>query len=91
MRHPCPYGNESFFGYILRLSETNGYLSPSSLLHLGQMKPCERQPAGVRVENSLKLQAVQSRNSRHVRHTFKPGENGVPACYRTEYCQLIWR
>ena len=55
VRHPGPYRNESFFGYILRLSETNGYASPSSLFQLAQMKPWETQTASMRVEKLAKI------------------------------------
>jgi TniQ len=34
VRHPRPYSTESLFGYVLRLSEENGYRTPYVLLHL---------------------------------------------------------
>src|SRR5208283_4872180 len=39
VRHPAPFPTESLFGYILRLSEENGYTTPWSLLLLAQMGP----------------------------------------------------
>lgn len=34
VRHPRPYPRESLFGYVLRLSEENGYQTPTTLLHM---------------------------------------------------------
>lgn len=37
VRHPLPSPNESLLGYVLRLSESNGYSSPWSLFRLAGM------------------------------------------------------
>ena len=34
VRHPRPHPTESLFGYILRLTEENGYPTPFSILSL---------------------------------------------------------
>jgi hypothetical protein len=50
VRHPAPYPTESILGYVLRLSEKNGYLSPWSVYHLAGMKQKEMKTTGIRVE-----------------------------------------
>jgi TniQ/Helix-turn-helix domain len=37
VRHPAPYGGESLFGYVLRLSELNGYDSPRYIRQLANI------------------------------------------------------
>jgi hypothetical protein len=37
-RHPAPHPTESLPGYLLRLSEANGYSSPRTLYQLAEMK-----------------------------------------------------
>src|ERR1035437_112725 len=34
VRHPAPFTTESLLGYILRLTEENGYRTPYVLLHM---------------------------------------------------------
>src|SRR5271157_925506 len=46
VRHSAPFPTESLFGYILRLSEENGYTTPWSLFLLAQIRQHEaRSPA----------------------------------------------
>lgn len=42
VRHPAPYPTESLAGYVLRLSEINGYTTPLSLYRLAGMEAKER-------------------------------------------------
>jgi hypothetical protein len=49
VRHPAPFPTESLFGYILRLSEENGYTTPWSLLLLAQMGQHETRTTGMQV------------------------------------------
>lgn len=58
VRHPGPYKTESLFGYLLRLSEVNGYWSVWPLLKFAGMKQFEARTAGMRVE---KLAAIANR------------------------------
>jgi len=44
VRHPAPHPTECLHGYVLRLSELNGYASPRHLYHLAEMKPTEISP-----------------------------------------------
>lgn len=48
--HPAPYPTESLIGYVLRLSETNGYASPWNLYQLAGMRQNETRTTGIRVE-----------------------------------------
>jgi hypothetical protein len=41
VRHPAPSPNESIFGYVLRLSEENGYSSPWGVFKLAGLKQSE--------------------------------------------------
>ena len=45
VRHPAPYPTESLPGYVLRLSELNGYPSPRSLYRMAEMKAGECSPS----------------------------------------------
>src|SRR5208283_79876 len=58
VRHPAPFLTESLFGYILRLSEENGYSTPWSLLLLAQIRQHEARSTGIQV---AKLAQVSNR------------------------------
>src|SRR5271157_3398933 len=49
VRHPAPFPTESLFGYILRLSEENGYTTPWSLFLLAQIRQHEARSTGMKV------------------------------------------
>ena len=49
VRHPAPFPTESLLGYILRLSEENGYMTPWSLLLLAQIRQHEARSSGMKV------------------------------------------
>ena len=49
VRHPAPFRTESLLGYILRLSEENGYTTPWSLLLLAQIRQHEARSTGMKV------------------------------------------
>jgi len=49
VRHPAPFRTESLFGYILRLSEENGYTTPWSLLLHAQIRQHEARSSGMKV------------------------------------------
>jgi len=57
VRHPAPYPTESLLGYVLRLSEKNGYVSPSSVCRLAGIKQSELGAIGLKVE---RLAAIAS-------------------------------
>jgi hypothetical protein len=59
VRHPAPFATESFFGYILRLSEENGYTTPWSLFLLAGMTQHETRTTGIKV---AKLAQVANRS-----------------------------
>jgi hypothetical protein len=63
VRHPAPYGTESLPGYLLRLSELNGYATPWSILRLAGMKQNEVRTTGMR---TAKLAAITSRPRREL-------------------------
>ena len=50
VRHPAPYPTESLLGYVLRVSEDNGYNSPWSVYCLAGMKSNEIRASGVKLE-----------------------------------------
>jgi hypothetical protein len=50
VRHPAPYPTESLLGYVLRLSEKNGYVSPSAVCRLAGIKQNDLGAIGLRVE-----------------------------------------
>lgn len=50
VRHPAPYPTESLLGYVLRVSESNGYISPWSVYSLAGMKSHEMRASRVRLE-----------------------------------------
>jgi len=60
VRHPAPFPTESLFGYILRLSQENGYTTPWTLFLTAGMKPHEIRRAGVRV---TKLARIANRSA----------------------------
>ena len=59
VRHPAPFPTESLLGYILRLSEENGYTTPWSLLLLGRIGQHEARSTGMKV---AKLAQVSNRS-----------------------------
>jgi len=58
VRHPPPYPTESLMGYVLRLSEQNGYSTPWSLCQFAGLKQNEFRTTGMPVD---KLAAVANR------------------------------
>lgn len=58
VRHPAPNRTESLLGYVLRLSEMNGYVSPWSLYELAGMRQNETRTTGIKVD---KLAAITGR------------------------------
>lgn len=56
-RHPWSVGTESLTGYILRLSETNGYMSPWSVCQLAGLRQSEIRSTGIPV---AKLAAISN-------------------------------
>lgn len=59
VRHPAPHSKESLLGYVLRLSEVNGYQTPWGLFSLAGMKIHEHRTPGLKVE---KLAAITGRS-----------------------------
>jgi hypothetical protein len=55
VRHPAPYPTESLLGYVLRVSEDNGYNSPWSVYRLAGMKSNEIRASGVRLEKLARI------------------------------------
>jgi hypothetical protein len=55
VRHPAPYPTESLLGYVLRVSEGNGYSSPWSVYRLAGMESHEMRASGVRPEKLAKI------------------------------------
>ena len=55
VRHPAPFPTESLYGYILRLSEENGYSTPRNLFLLAGMEVHEFQGNGIRVTKLVRI------------------------------------
>jgi hypothetical protein len=55
VRHPGPHPTESFLGYILRLSEENGYASPWNVYQLAGMRQNEVRGSGIRIAKLAKI------------------------------------
>src|ERR1700730_17613977 len=55
VRHPAPYPTESLLGYVLRVSEGNGYSSPWSVYCLAGMKSNEIRASGVKLEKLARI------------------------------------
>jgi len=55
VRHPAPKPTGSLFGYILNLSEKNGFDTPWQLFIRAQMKQSETRTAGIRVEKLARV------------------------------------
>src|ERR1035438_594813 len=65
VRHPAPRPTESLVGYVLRLSEVNGYNSMWSLYDLAGLKQSEVRTCGFKLE---KLAAIANRSSSELHH-----------------------
>src|SRR5580704_854594 len=50
VRHPAPFPTESLVGYVLRLTEENGYASPWSLYSLAGLNQSEIRTSGFKLE-----------------------------------------
>jgi hypothetical protein len=55
VRHPAPYPTESLLGYVLRVSEDNGYNSPWSVYCLAGMKSSEIRVSGVKLKKLARI------------------------------------
>jgi TniQ len=55
VRHPAPNPTESLLGYVLRVSEGNGYSSPWSVYCLAGMKSNEMRASGVKLEKLARI------------------------------------
>ena len=58
VRHPAPLPTESLLGYVLRLTEENGYDSPWRVYALAGLKQNETRTTGIKVK---KLAAIAKR------------------------------
>ena len=74
VRHPEPRADESLWGYLLRLTEQNGYSSPWNLLHLAGLKQSQIRTSGMDVP---KLAEITSRSDEELRKiAFRYPEDG---------------
>lgn len=73
--HPAPFSTESFLGYILRLSQLNGYESPWSLFSLAGMRQHEIRTTGIRCD---RLAAIANRNISELNAIAYSGPQGNP-------------
>lgn len=55
VRHPAPHRTESLMGYVLRLSEVNGYATPWSLFLLAGIKQSEIRTTGMSIKKIAEI------------------------------------
>jgi hypothetical protein len=79
VRHPAPFRTESLFGYILRLSQENGYTTPWSLLLLAKMAQHEARSTGMKV---AKLAQVCNRPESELQSISYRWPDDHPRCCR---------
>jgi len=81
VRHPAPHPTESLMGYVLRLSENNGYMSPWSIYQLARMKQSDARSTGMRVG---KLAAISLRPESELSQIAF-----APPAERPRWCRLL--
>jgi hypothetical protein len=81
VRHPAPFSTESFLGYILRLSQLNGYVSPWTLFALAGMKQNEIRTTGIRCD---RLAVIANRNVSELDAIAYSAPNGHP-----RWCRIL--
>ena len=86
VRHPAPHPTESLIGYVLRLSEENGYDSPWSVYSLAGMKQNEISTSGFKFH---KLAAIVNRSSSELDKLGFSGPVGQPRSARLLGNRLI--
>jgi hypothetical protein len=74
VRHPAPYPTESLLGYVLRVSEDNGYSSPWSVYRLAGLKSREMKAAGVRLEKLARVTNWPSEKLDAIAYSAPPGQ-----------------
>jgi hypothetical protein len=72
VRHPAPFPTESLLGYILRLTQENGYSTPWGVLKLARMSQHDFERLGLKV---AKLARVVGRSAAELdRLAYSPPE-----------------
>lgn len=75
VRHPAPHPTESLMGYMLRLSEVNGYSTMWSLCQLAGLRQSEIRTTGIRI---AKLAQVARRQSADLEGIAFTPPDGMP-------------
>jgi len=86
VRHPAPHPTESLIGYVLRLSEENGYDSPWSVYSLAGLKQNEIRTSGFKLH---KLATILNRSSSELDRIGFSGPLGHPRSARLLGNRLI--
>jgi hypothetical protein len=76
-RHPASHTTESLMGYILKLTQVNGYDTPWSLFAFAGMKQSEARTAGIKVS---KLAAVTNRTEEDLRSIVYSNQRNPRIC-----------
>lgn len=74
LRHPPPFRTESLLGYLLRLSELNGYISPWALYQLVGLSQSEVRGSGLPVEKLAWLSGRPVEELREIAYLAPPGQ-----------------
>lgn len=80
-RHPVPHPTESLMGYVLRLSEVNGYMTPWSVYQFARMKQSDARSTGMKISN---LAIITQRHEADLQKiAFAPAKG------RSRWCRLL--
>ena len=74
VRHPAPYPTESLLGYVLRVSEGNGYSSPWSVYCLADMKSNERKASRVELEKLARIMNCPKEQLEKIAYSAPPNQ-----------------
>jgi hypothetical protein len=74
VRHPNPYPTESLLGYVLRVSEGNGYSSPWSVYRLAGLKSHEMRASGIRLEKLARITNWPEEKLDAIAYSAPPGQ-----------------
>lgn len=73
VRHPSAYKTESLMGYLLRLSEVNGYPTPWGLCQFAGLKQNEFRSSGMSVKNLAAVANLGPSDLEPIEYTSPPG------------------
>jgi hypothetical protein len=69
VRHPAPYPTESLYGYLLRLSEANGYQNMTPMMRLAGMKGWESRKLGMKLTSIASIANCSAEQLETIAHS----------------------